>query len=101
MEHATFDQQTPPQQTGFAPRRQYDNAAAQPVLTTGEGLANGQLPTGTVPAPQAQPKVQVLQRPQKVKKEKITDLTSATSKLAIEEETLKMVRYSFGNYVLV
>ncbi|XP_067621643.1 protein Loquacious isoform X2 [Eurosta solidaginis] len=64
------------QQAGFAPRRQYDGIA--PAILTGiETIANGHM--------QQQPKVEIATRPNKSKKEKIADLTAATSKLAIEE----------------
>lgn len=75
------------QQAGYAPRRQYEqmppNIAAPVNLANGQGQV-GPMPVGSVPT-------QILQRPPKVKKEKMAELTTATSKLALEE-SMKMVR---------
>ncbi|XP_005188137.1 interferon-inducible double-stranded RNA-dependent protein kinase activator A homolog B isoform X1 [Musca domestica] len=65
------------QSTGFAPRRVYEGQAA-----TSNGQGGGGAPTAAAPTMPANPTI--LQRP-KVKKEKITELTAATGKLAIEE----------------
>uniref|UniRef100_T1P7W9 Double-stranded RNA binding motif protein n=1 Tax=Musca domestica TaxID=7370 RepID=T1P7W9_MUSDO len=65
------------QSTGFAPRRVYEGQAA-----TSNGQGGGGAPTAAAPTMPVNPTI--LQRP-KVKKEKITELTAATGKLAIEE----------------
>ncbi|XP_023298829.1 interferon-inducible double-stranded RNA-dependent protein kinase activator A homolog isoform X2 [Lucilia cuprina] len=70
------------QQAGYAPRRQYDqmpaNVAAMPPvnLPNGQGQAGGAVPAAPT---------KILQRPAKVKKEKIDDLIATTSKMTIEE----------------
>ncbi|XP_037806179.1 interferon-inducible double-stranded RNA-dependent protein kinase activator A homolog isoform X2 [Lucilia sericata] len=70
------------QQAGYAPRRQYDqmppNVAAMPPVNmpNGQGQVGGAVPAAPT---------KILQRPAKVKKEKIDDLIATTSKMAIEE----------------
>ncbi|TMW42455.1 hypothetical protein DOY81_012465 [Sarcophaga bullata] len=68
------------QQSGFAPRRQYEQIPAN-VNPIAINMANGQPQVGAIPIVLTK----ILQRPVKVKKEKIGDLTASTSKLAIEE----------------
>ncbi|XP_065356835.1 interferon-inducible double-stranded RNA-dependent protein kinase activator A homolog isoform X2 [Calliphora vicina] len=69
-----------PQQAGYAPRRQYDqmppNVGAVPA-----NMSNGQGQMGAAPAAPTK----ILQRPAKLKKEKVEDLIASTSKMAIEE----------------
>lgn len=73
------------QQSGFAPRRQYEQIPAN-VSPIAINMANGQPQVGAIPIVLTK----IMQRPVKVKKEKIGDLTASTSKLAIEE-SLKLV----------
>ncbi|XP_017467180.1 PREDICTED: RISC-loading complex subunit tarbp2 isoform X1 [Rhagoletis zephyria] len=76
MENIQGHEHQPQQQAGFAPRRQYDGLGPA-VLTTLDNITNGHM--------QQVPQVEMPPRPIKSKKDKITDLTDATSKLAIEE----------------
>lgn len=72
-------------QSGFAPRRQYEQIPAN-VNSIAINMSNGQPQVGPMPIVLTK----MMQRPVKIKKEKINDLTAGTSKLAIEE-TLKLV----------
>lgn len=76
------------QQAGFAPRRQYEQMPAN-VGPVPVSMPNGQGQVGPVPAAPTK----ILQRPAKVKKEKVDDLIASTSKMAIEE-SLKLVSIS-------
>ncbi|CAD6997035.1 interferon-inducible double-stranded RNA-dependent protein kinase activator A homolog B isoform X1 [Ceratitis capitata] len=73
MDNMIGQEHQPMLHTGFAPRRQYDEIGSS-VLTGIENITNGHMP-----------KVDNTSRPIKTKKDKISDLTAATSKLAIEE----------------
>lgn len=77
------------QSTGFAPRRVYEGQAA-----TSNGQGGGGAPTAAAPTMPTNPTI--LQRP-KVKKEKITELTAATGKLAIEESLKLVCTYKLGS----
>ncbi|XP_011199842.2 interferon-inducible double-stranded RNA-dependent protein kinase activator A homolog isoform X2 [Bactrocera dorsalis] len=75
MDNIQGNEHQPQQRTGFAPRRQYDDLGPS-VLTSLDNITNGHMQT---------PKIELPSRPMKSKKDKMADLTAATSKLAIEE----------------
>ncbi|XP_011189836.2 RISC-loading complex subunit tarbp2 isoform X1 [Zeugodacus cucurbitae] len=75
MDNIQGNEHQPQQRSGFAPRRQYDDLGPS-VLTGLDNITNGHMQT---------PKIELASRPMKSKKDKIADLTAATSKLAIEE----------------
>lgn len=88
---------TPEQQAGFAPRRPFDSGAPAAAA-----MANGQAgQAAAAPAAAATPtNPTILQRP-KVKKEKVAEITAATSKLAIDD-AIKLVSaiYNYLSQIL-
>ncbi|XP_018783261.1 PREDICTED: interferon-inducible double-stranded RNA-dependent protein kinase activator A homolog B isoform X1 [Bactrocera latifrons] len=75
MDNIQGNEHQPQQRTGFAPRRQYDDLGPS-VLTSLDNITNGHMQN---------PKIELASRPMKSKKDRMADLTAATSKLAIEE----------------
>ncbi|XP_053958852.1 interferon-inducible double-stranded RNA-dependent protein kinase activator A homolog isoform X2 [Anastrepha ludens] len=75
MENIQGNEHQPQQQSGFAPRRQYDGIGPA-VPTDIDNITNGHIQT---------PKIELASRSIKTKKDKISELNAATSKLAIEE----------------